>query len=274
MALLSSVWLGRSSSLGLGRLDYNGRHRHRHTHVHAVSSSSCRPYCTASSSSSTSQPLRLIMLRHAAKTNSSKYSDYNAPLSRAGEQEALALGGVLADMGNEWTPQLVLCSNSTRAKQTLQLLTKNMPCLSNAQTEFLGTFYSVSQTDGQTAAHVATSVAQRALTRTRTVLCIGHNKGWEEAASSFSSAKVKLGSATAALLEASAKDWNAIVGDDEAALAAGTCEFGDPDCWAGHGAFQLVRVVSATDALDATLNADNNDGEGEAPFFGGAQGAA
>ena len=214
------------------------------------------------------------MLRHAAKTNSSKYSDYNAPLSRAGEQEALALGGVLADMGNEWTPQLVLCSNSTRAKQTLQLLTKNMPCLSNAQTEFIGTFYSVSQTDGQTAAHVATSVAQRALTRTRTVLCIGHNKGWEEAASSFSSAKVKLGSATAALLEASAKDWNAIVGDDEAALAAGTCEFGDPDCWAGHGAFQLVRVVSATDALDATLNADNNDGEGEAPFFGGAQGAA
>jgi hypothetical protein len=37
--------------------------------------------------------------------------------------------------------------------------------------------------------------------------CMGHNKGWEEAASMFSGASIELNTCNAALLEAAGKSW-------------------------------------------------------------------
>lgn len=37
--------------------------------------------------------------------------------------------------------------------------------------------------------------------------CMGHNRGWEEAASMFSGSSVELKTCNAALLEASGKSW-------------------------------------------------------------------
>jgi hypothetical protein len=39
------------------------------------------------------------------------------------------------------------------------------------------------------------------------IRCMGHNKGWEEAASMFSGDKVELKTCNAALLEASGRSW-------------------------------------------------------------------
>ena len=40
-----------------------------------------------------------------------------------------------------------------------------------------------------------------------TIMCIGHNKGWEEAASAFAQRPVHLDTANAALLQQSADSW-------------------------------------------------------------------
>lgn len=37
--------------------------------------------------------------------------------------------------------------------------------------------------------------------------CMGHNRGWEEAASMFSGASIELNTCNAALLEAAGKSW-------------------------------------------------------------------
>jgi hypothetical protein len=41
--------------------------------------------------------------------------------------------------------------------------------------------------------------------------CMGHNRGWEEAASMFSGASVELKTCNAALLETAGKSWNEVV---------------------------------------------------------------
>lgn len=46
-----------------------------------------------------------------------------------------------------------------------------------------------------------------------TVLCIGHNKGWEEAASSFVKQEVRLKSATAALIQQASDRWQEALQD-------------------------------------------------------------
>ncbi len=50
-------------------------------------------------------------------------------------------------------------------------------------------------------------------------MCVGHNKGWEEAASSFARTAVRLSTASAALFEtaaASSSSWeDAIAAEDE-----------------------------------------------------------
>lgn len=40
--------------------------------------------------------------------------------------------------------------------------------------------------------------------------CMGHNKGWEEAASMLSGASIELKTCNAALLEASGQSWNEV----------------------------------------------------------------
>ena len=43
-------------------------------------------------------------------------------------------------------------------------------------------------------------------------MCVGHNKGWEEAASSFAKSAVRLTTASAALLEAAGRTWQDATG--------------------------------------------------------------
>ena len=55
--------------------------------------------------------------------------------------------------------------------------------------------------DGVTAGHLREVIPRiAAKSELRTVMCIGHNKGWQEAASEFAQSEVKLEVANAALL--------------------------------------------------------------------------
>lgn len=51
---------------------------------------------------------------------------------------------------------------------------------------FRGDLYTIAATDGQTRTHLAQLIVEEtSRVRSCTVLCLGHNRGWEECASSF-----------------------------------------------------------------------------------------
>lgn len=45
-------------------------------------------------------------------------------------------------------------------------------------------------------------------------MCVGHNRGWQEAASSYTRMPVQLGTSSAALMEIDAPTWEEALADD------------------------------------------------------------
>ena len=88
------------------------------------------------------------------------------------------------------------------------------PALGDVDTRFLGSLYAFAAMDGVTADHLKETVlaatgavdAEHRTRNAKTVMMIGHNKGWEEAAGDFTGGAVKLAVANAALLECAHDD--------------------------------------------------------------------
>ncbi len=62
----------------------------------------------------------------------------------------------LAEKG--WLPDLIVSSNSTRTKQTLDTMAEAHPAFSEADTLFRGSLYTVAALDGQTRKHLQVSL--------------------------------------------------------------------------------------------------------------------
>eukprot|EP00798_Chlamydomonas_sp_ICE-L_P030021 gene30021-17915_t len=141
---------------------------------------------------------RLIMLRHA---DSDGYApgvrDHDREITAKGKLEAAAIAKKLSEMG--WKPDLVLASNSKRTKQTLDAMADVMPELSDVDTHLCGSLYT----------ECLLEVVDDG--RHHCVMCVGHNKGWEEAASSMSGSAVQLETASAALLQVVTSSWKAML---------------------------------------------------------------
>lgn len=58
----------------------------------------------------------------------------------------------LQDKG--WLPELIVCSNSTRTRQTLEAMSAVVSAFKNARTQFRGSLYSVAALDGHTRHHL------------------------------------------------------------------------------------------------------------------------
>ncbi|KAM0942535.1 putative histidine phosphatase superfamily, clade-1 [Dioscorea sansibarensis] len=139
---------------------------------------------------------RLILLRHAESTFvGSRVKDHERPLNKSGRRDAMGVARKLERM--DWIPEVILSSDATRTKETLQILQETAIGFSEAKVYFIPSFYSVAAMDGQTAEHLQSAICE----------CMGHNRGWEEAASMFSGASVELKTCNAALLEAAGKSW-------------------------------------------------------------------
>lgn len=132
-------------------------------------------------------------------------SDHDRPLSKAGRADAISVSNKLQQMG--WIPELILCSDAMRTKETLKILQEHVQGLSQAVVHFIPSFYSIAAMDGQTAEHLQKAICEYSSDEILTVMCMGHNKGWEEAASMFSGDSVVLETCNAALLEAAGKSW-------------------------------------------------------------------
>ncbi|KAJ1289105.1 hypothetical protein BS78_02G139600 [Paspalum vaginatum] len=149
---------------------------------------------------------RLILLRHGESAAGGRSTrDHDRPLSKAGRADAISVSNKLQQMG--WIPELILCSDAMRTKETLKILQEHVEGLSEAVVHFIPSFYSIAAMDGQTAEHLQKAICQYSSDEILTVMCMGHNKGWEEAASMFSGDSVVLKTCNAALLEAAGKSW-------------------------------------------------------------------
>jgi phosphohistidine phosphatase SixA len=155
----------------------------------------------------------MIVLRHSDSCNEdTSLKDHDRPLTVWGRSAAAALCERVADAG--WAdPDLVLCSASTRSRETLMAMQEVHAPLKDATTIFMGSLYAVAAMDGVTADHLKETIVEAAekasvagARQIRTVMCVGHNKGWQEAASDFTGEDVRLRVANAALIECANED--------------------------------------------------------------------
>lgn len=148
---------------------------------------------------------RLILMRHAESEAAGRVRDHDREITSQGAEEARQVARQLGAAG--WVPQVIVCSNAQRTRQTLDVMQQVLPELAEADAHFLGSLYTTAALDGQTRAHLAEIVAAEAGPSHTCCLCLGHNKGWEEAASSFAGKDVRLGNSHAALLEGRGASW-------------------------------------------------------------------
>ncbi|KAM3280843.1 putative protein, chloroplastic isoform X1 [Capsicum chacoense] len=149
---------------------------------------------------------RLILLRHAKSSwENRSIRDHDRPLSRTGQRDAIKLSQNLLKLG--WIPQLILSSDALRTRETLKIMQEQVQAFSEAEVHFISSFYSVAAMDGQTAEHLRQAICKYSRDEINTVMCMGHNRGWEEAASVLSGVTVELKTCNAALLEATGKSW-------------------------------------------------------------------
>jgi phosphohistidine phosphatase SixA len=152
---------------------------------------------------------QLILLRHAKSSWSDRsLKDHERPLSKRGRQAAADIANKLEQQG--WSPGLILCSDAVRTRETLDIMQAHASDLREAAVRFLGSFYSIAAMDGQTAQHLQESILKYSSDDVTTVMCMGHNRGWEEAASLLSGVSVELKTANAALLEAPGSSWQEV----------------------------------------------------------------
>ncbi|XP_054802172.1 uncharacterized protein At3g52155, chloroplastic [Prosopis cineraria] len=150
---------------------------------------------------------RLILLRHAESSwENRSLRDHDRPLSKSGQVDALKVSHKLQQLG--WIPELILSSDAARTKETLKIMQEQVRELLEAEVHFVSSFYSIAAMDGQTAEHLQKVICKYSRDEILTIMCMGHNRGWEEAASMFSGSSVELKTCNAALLEATGKSWN------------------------------------------------------------------
>lgn len=149
---------------------------------------------------------RLILLRHAESSwNDHSLRDHDRPLSKAGRADAADVSYRLQLLG--WVPELILCSDATRTRETLLVMQERVRGFLQAAVHFIPSFYSIAAMDRQTAEHLQKMICKFSSDDIFTVMCMGHNKGWEEAASTFTGSVIELDTCNAALLEATGKSW-------------------------------------------------------------------
>ena len=141
---------------------------------------------------------RLILMRHAKSSLSSAGSiDHARPLNKRGQRDAPRVAAHLKSLG--WSPDLVISSDATRTRETYRYICNGLDC--DVPVSFQPTLYLGGLKEIRDAAKDLSDDI-------RTLLLLGHNPGWEEAASSLSSGSVFMTTANAALLTVEGLTWS------------------------------------------------------------------
>lgn len=151
---------------------------------------------------------RLIIMRHAdsIERTDPQTRDHERSITDMGRKAAQQTAQMLHEKG--WLPEVVMSSNSERTRQTLEAMREAVDAFRHAETHFRGSLYTIAALDGMTRKHLQNVIVDACRQSMHDcVLCLGHNKGWEEAATSFAGHPVRLETANAALLEGSGETW-------------------------------------------------------------------
>ena len=93
---------------------------------------------------------------HADSLSEPGQRDHDRPISARGAADARAVARHLFTV--EWLPDLLLCSNSRRTKQTVEAMSCEHAHFDDIDSHFFGTLYTVAALDGQTRGHIAERV--------------------------------------------------------------------------------------------------------------------
>ena len=144
---------------------------------------------------------RLIVMRHAtAASGSNVPSDHARPLTAFGTAQAEDVGRQLAHMG--WSPDVALVSDASRTSETWWCMTD---LLGRPESTLLPSFYGAGLS-------ALVDTVKRLPDTTGTVLVLGHNPGWSEAASWLSGMQVAMSPANAVCLQVDAVSWTHALG--------------------------------------------------------------
>lgn len=117
--------------------------------------------------------LRLLLLRHAKSSwDDPHQSDHERPLNKRGIKAAPAMGQFIADNG--LTPDLVLCSSATRARQTMQLATAKFA--KKPEIRILDPLYAFG------GFHTPLNIIRNEAKSEKTLMLVGHNPTMEDLA--------------------------------------------------------------------------------------------
>ena len=122
-------------------------------------------------------------------------ADHARPLNERGRRDAPRVAARLAELG--WTPDAIWSSDAARTRETAELL---LGALDSPPVATFDRGLYLGDLDSIRASAVEWDEAWS------TVLVLGHNPGWSEAASLLSGAMVGMTTANAALLERDADD--------------------------------------------------------------------
>ncbi len=141
---------------------------------------------------------RVIIMRHAKSSwKDSSLSDHDRPLNKRGKRDAPRIAKALYELG--WIPDLVLSSTSERTRETWHGMEGHISD-DEIPVKWLSSFY-----------HGGTSEVLAELAKlddsVETVLCLGHNPGWEDVVASMSNKPTRMTTANAVLLESESSSW-------------------------------------------------------------------
>ena len=139
---------------------------------------------------------RVIVMRHAKSSWSSGVaSDHQRPLNPRGQRDAPRIAQELARLG--WAPDHVLCSDAARTHETWAYMADELPV---ATLDLRPELYHSSR-------HDLEPLLARLPDTVSTVLCLGHNPGWEHMVSVRSGQAIAMKTANAALFRIASDSW-------------------------------------------------------------------
>lgn len=141
---------------------------------------------------------RLILMRHAKSSwASAGLTDHARPLNPRGRRDAPRVADALVHLG--WTPARVLLSDAQRTRETWAGMAPRLP---EVPTSLHPTLYLAGLPAIEALAHHWPDDLQGP------VLLLGHNPGWEDAATTLSGRSHTLTTANAVLLVGDGASWS------------------------------------------------------------------
>ena len=152
--------------------------------------------------------LKLIVLRHAKSAwDSDAATDHERPLNKRGRRDAPRIAAKLAELG--WLPEKVYSSDSVRTRETWDRMKEALsPKGSSPKVKFTNKLY-------QAGLDAVRKQIGKGENKTKTIMLIGHNPGWEEAVRSLTGNTIRITTCNAVLLSTKSASWSQALASED-----------------------------------------------------------